>query len=79
MKKPTFIGIDPARPGSDRTVMTVHGGRRMGKTAELEREIEKALDAGHDVYDTRTGEYRGPGSATDVTPKPLEFPKLEGK
>lgn len=63
-----LIGMDLAKPNSDETVVTI-SGPSSGKTAAMEREIEKHLDAGHTVYNSRTGETRGAGVARDITPK----------
>ena len=72
---PKYTGFDLAKPGSDETVVHISGGRGSGKTAALEREIEKHLDAGYTVYDARTGELRGATQARDITPTFVETDK----
>lgn len=56
--------------GPDRSerLLTIYG-RRQAKNAELDKDIEAALDAGYTVVDTRTDEKRGANTAKDITPK----------
>ena len=68
-----ITGLDLAKPGNDKTVVTIHGGRRCGKMELMRKIVEKALDDGMTVYDSTTGEIRGAGAAKDVTPR---APKL---
>jgi hypothetical protein len=64
-----IIGIDPAKPGDDHSVMVVHGGRQVGKSAMVREAVEQMLDQGVTVYIPTTGELRGASIAKDITPK----------
>lgn len=57
----------PAEGSDEETVEIRMGGRQVGKTAVLNRAIEKALDAGITVHNGGTGETRGAGVAKDVS------------
>lgn len=71
-----IVGVDAARPGSDRTVYGF-GGRLGGKRALIDRMVEAHLDAGHTVmipHVDGTYEIRGADQARDITPKTRLIP-----